>query len=63
MKKGFTLIDILVVVAEIGLLVSIIIVGLKNVGKTGEDKKNCEEYSSQRVYNLPKECFDYFKNK
>ena len=59
MKKGFTLIEVIVLIAIIGILASVVLFSLNSAGK--KEELNCKKYENTSIKRVPKECLDYFK--
>lgn len=60
MNKGFTLIELIVVLAIIGILIGVVVSSYsaaKNKGKSNP----CKEYENYKIENVPVKCYEYFK--
>lgn len=60
MKKAFTLIELLIVIAIIGILATIVVMTIKGVGGNGEI--NCEVFKYRSINNMPAQCINHFIN-
>lgn len=66
-NKGFTVLELLIVVAIIGMLSSIVFVAIKQskcvksrTCKTADDDSICEMYRWRSISHLPVNCLKYF---
>jgi len=57
-QNGFTIIELLIVMAIIGILVTLIVVGYGSTQNTVT--KPCSEYGNYDVSDVPARCADYF---
>jgi len=65
MKKGFTLIELIIMIAIIGILASIIITTVRIGGKDSEGKpiseqEQCKVFKYSSVRDLPAFCVKYY---
>lgn len=58
MKKGFTIIELLVVLAIIGILTSVVIASVNRSNQPLE--VTCDSYKDWGIQYLPVKCFSYF---
>ena len=69
MKKGFTLIELYIVIGMVGVIVLTMIVGVKNAQQSDQQrredkeiqKKTCERYKDYTIEKLPVKCLEYFQ--
>ena len=65
MKKAFTLIEVLVVVAIIGLLSTLLIAGINKAKDNATGKQfeiNCDIYKYRSINEMPVTCISHFTN-
>lgn len=62
MKKGLTLIELLIVIAIIGILFSIIMVTIEgnNKGAKKSDYETCQGYRLNKIENQPAFCLKFY---
>jgi prepilin-type N-terminal cleavage/methylation domain-containing protein len=70
MKKGFTLIEFLVVIAILGLLITVTWTAINSDSESKKNKENeststinCEDYGYRMLKDASKECLTYYLNK
>ena len=61
MNKGLTLIEVIVVVATIGILSSLVLVEINE--KRDGSAEDCEGYRDSIQRNIPARCLNYWLNK
>ena len=59
MNKGFTLLEVIIVVAIVGIFISVILVTL-SAGSEREERP-CSEFSNYRMESLPVRCIPYYR--
>ena len=65
-QKGFTLIEILIIIAIISILASILVVNIKKAVEDKPENSNCETYwntNLEDIKDVPDKCIQYYQNK
>lgn len=67
MNKGFTIVELLIVIVIIGVLGSIVVTTLSSIQEKNSEAEqkdsSCEMYSNWVAEDLPVGCYEYFKVK
>lgn len=60
-SKGFTIIEVLIVLTIAGILVALVMTILPNLQEQADQPIDCEKYARTSVENLPAGCLEYYQ--
>jgi len=63
MTKGFTLVELIIVIAIISILTSVIMTTFTGSANVETSNTNCFKYETKALKYVPAECYSYFKEK